>query len=100
MGSDPSKPREIHMDDGRCYVVGYSGRNSHEPKMIAKEFAIVLRSEPDFHDVDGACSWTSAIQKVRKRLPNIDLNGTAEEWLEQLKLGSSKVRFEDLLLQK
>ena len=36
-------------------AVGYSGRRSHDPKMISNKFTRVLRSEPNFHDVDGAC---------------------------------------------
>ena len=54
----------------------------------------VPRPEPNSHDVDGACLWTSVIQKVGKRFPNLDPNVTAEKWLEQLQLESNGVRFE------
>ena len=65
----------------------------HEPKK-SKEFTRAPRSDPHFHDFDGACLWTSITQKKRTRLPNIDPKFTAEPWLEQLKFGSNGVRFE------
>ena len=65
--------------------------------MISGEFTRFPRSEPNFHDVYGACSWTSVIQKGSKRLPNIDPHVTAEQWLEQFELRSSGVRFETQL---
>ena len=34
-GEDTSKPLEIHIGDGRWYVVGYNMRSSHGPKMIS-----------------------------------------------------------------
>ena len=43
------------------------GRNSHEPRMICKGFTRVLRSEPIFHDLDGASLWTAVIVKVREK---------------------------------
>ena len=46
--------------------------------MISKEVRRVLRSEPNVHDVDGACFWTAVTQKVRRMFPNID----PEEWWE------------------
>ena len=90
-GEDTSKPLQIHIGETRWNPFGYSGRISHEPKMFSKEFSSVLRSEAAFHDVDGACVWTSVTQKVRKRLPNFHPNLSAEQWLEQLKLCSSRV---------
>ena len=91
-GKDTSKPCELLIGERRWYTIDYSERNSPEPKMISNEFARILRSEPNFHDVDGACLWRLVVQKVRERLPNIDPNVTAEKWLEQLKLGSNRVR--------
>ena len=41
-----SKSREIHIGERRWYVVGYSGRSSHEPRMIPKEHTKQLRSGP------------------------------------------------------
>ena len=52
---DKSKPLDILIGEGRRYDVGYSERNSHEPFLISKECTRVQRSEPHFHDVDGAC---------------------------------------------
>ena len=75
-GKDTSKAREIHSGGG-C---GYSGRNSYEQQVISKEFTRISRSKPGFHEIE--------------RLPNIDPNVTTELWLEQLKLGSNRVRFE------
>ena len=69
---DKSDPLDIHMGASRWYVVGYSHRNSHEPQMISKEYTRNLRSEPHFRDVDGSCPRRSVMQKVRKRLQNID----------------------------
>ena len=66
--------------------------NSHQLSIKSKEVTRVLRSEPNLHDVDSACLWTQITQKVWKRLPNIDPNVTAEQWLEQL-MGSRRVRF-------
>ena len=61
--------------------------------MISKAFTIISRSEPNFHDIDGPCLWTSVRQKVRNRLPNIDPNVTAEVCSTFL-LRSIRVRFE------
>ena len=66
-GKDTSKPRATHSGERRWYVGGCSGRNSHGPKMISKEFTSVLRSDPKYHDVDGTCVWMSDAQKVRKK---------------------------------
>ena len=60
------------------YVAEYIERNSHEQNMISKQFTRILRSEPNFHDVDVACAWMSVMQKVKRRLPNIDLSVTAQ----------------------
>ena len=49
------KPIEIHIDETLWYVVGYSERNLHVPKMIAEKVTRVLRPEPHFHNIDGAC---------------------------------------------
>ena len=57
------------------YTIGNSEINSHEPKMISKEFAGVLSSEPHVHDVDGA-------RPKRK----FDTKFAAEQWLEQRRL--------------
>ena len=51
--------------------------------MISKEFTRILWSEPDFHDIDGACPWNSVLVKVMNKLPNIDPRSAAEAWLEQ-----------------
>ena len=67
-------------DDGKA--VGYT-ENSHEPKMISKAFTMGLRSEPHFHDVDGACHWQLVKQKFRNRFSKIEPNITAGQWLEQ-----------------
>ena len=56
-----SKLREIHMDERRWHVVGYSGRNSHEPKMIFKEFQ---DQSHNFLSVDGVCQLCVVIQNV------------------------------------
>ena len=85
---------EIHIRERRWCVVGDSEIISHDPKIIAKGLARVLRSEPHFHDVDGACQWRFVIQKVWERLSDIDPKFTAEQWPEQLQLGSNEVRFE------
>ena len=39
---DTLKPHEVRNGERRWYVVGYSGRNSHEPKMISKEYEEVV----------------------------------------------------------
>ena len=93
-GKVTSKPHEIQSGERRWYVVGYSERDSQRPMMISKEFTIIMRSEPYVHDVDGACQWCLAIQKVRERFPNFDLRFTSKQRLEQLKLGSNRIRFE------
>ena len=67
-GKDTSTPREVDVGERRWYVVAYTGRNVHEPKMIPKELTKVLRSGPHFHDVDGASLWTSVIQKSYGRV--------------------------------
>ena len=64
---DTSKPREIPIDERRWFSIGKGERNSNEPKMTSKEFTRVPRSEPHFHDVDGACQWSSVTQKVLER---------------------------------
>ena len=55
--------------------------------MISEEFTGMLRPEPHFHDVDGACQWQFVMLRVRQPLPNIDGNVTGEEWLEQFLIG-------------
>ena len=74
--NDHSKQLEFPIGERRWYVVSYSESISHESKMIAEEVTRTLR------------------QKVRKRVPHIEPNFTAEAWLEQLKWRSSRVRFE------
>ena len=59
-------------------------------EMVSKEVTIILRSEPHFLGVDGACQG----QSVRNGLLNIDPNFTADEWLEHMNFGSKRVRFE------
>ena len=83
-GKDTSKPREIHIGQRNWFSVGYSGRNSHEPEMISKEFKRGVRPEPHFHDVDGAGQWCSVIQKVLEKFPNIDSKFIAKQWLNSL----------------
>ena len=82
---------EINVGERRWNAIGHSGSNSHELKMISKAFTNVLRLEPNFHGVDGACLWTVVIKKVRDRLPNIDPNVTAKQWVDQSKLGSKRL---------
>ena len=60
--------------------------------MISNEITRFLRPEPHFRDGVGACLWMSVKQKVRNRLPHIDPNIAAEDWMEQFKLGSKRVR--------
>ena len=43
---------------------------------------------------------TAPAMAVRNRLPNIDPNVTAEEFLEQIQLGSNGFRVETLLAQE
>ena len=60
--------------------------------MISRE--LLLRSEPHFHDVDGACQWISVKQKAVERLLIVDPKFTAEQWSEQMKFGWNRVRVE------
>ena len=62
-------------------------------KMISTRFTQILRSEPNVHDMDGACPWNLVLEKVTKKFPNFDPNTTTVEWLKKLKIGSSRVRF-------
>ena len=45
-------PHVIHIGERRLKIIGYSGLHSLEP-MMSKEVARVLRSEPNYHDIDG-----------------------------------------------
>ena len=61
--------------------------------MISKAFMRIQRSDPNFHDVDGACLWTSVIEESQGKAFNIDPNVTSEQWLEHLMLRSKKSPF-------
>ena len=37
--------------------------------MISKEFPNIRRSEPNVHEVDGACLWTSVILELSGNAP-------------------------------
>ena len=41
----------------------HSDRYSRSQLMISKAFSNILRSEPNLHDIDGACPWTLALEK-------------------------------------
>ena len=71
--------------------VGMKSARAQDDLQITHESFFFLRSAPNFHDVDGACLWRSVMRKVKKRLPSIDPN---DKWLEQIQLGSNRVRFE------
>ena len=75
-------------DDGMQWDTAKESKESrNERKMTSKQFARILRSETSCHDTDGACTWRSVTLNIRNRLPNIDPNVTAEEWLEQILTG-------------
>ena len=80
---DTSKRCEIHIGERRWYYVCHCERDSHEPKNISKLFTRTPRSEPHFHDIDGACHLCLVIQTVRERFPKMDQKFTAEHVLEQ-----------------
>ena len=48
------QPLDIPIGKRRWCAVRYSDRTSHGQKMVSKEFSRFLRSESNFHDVDGA----------------------------------------------
>ena len=50
--------------------------------MISKGFTDISRSEPDFPEIDGHCSWSLVLKKVTRKFPKIDPNTSAEERLE------------------
>ena len=89
-----SDPLDTPIGESRWYAVGYSERHSHEQKIIFKKVTMIHRSELNFHHIDGVCPWNSVVENIMKKLPNIDPRSTAEAWVEQLKLGSKRVRFE------
>ena len=79
----------------RCIgPLDHSDRYSQSQTMISKAFTDILRSEPNLHDIAGACPWALALEKVMRKFPNIDPHTTAEEWLEKLKMGSNRVCLE------
>ena len=59
--------------------------------MISKEFPNIRRSEPNVHEVDGACLWTSVILeslgKAPKHRPEVHRRtvvGTVEIGMEDI----------------
>ena len=60
--------------------------------MMSKHFTNVLRSGPNFHDIEGACHLV--LEKFMRKCPNFVPNTTAKEWLEILTMGSNRIRFE------
>ena len=82
----PRPPDQLHPRSARFRQARYRGTDC---------FPVDISARPNFHDEDGVCLWTAVIQKVRRRLPNIDPNVAAEERLEPLKLGSCWYKSDD-----
>ena len=76
-------------DCSTCWTAG-----AHEPKMTPKNSQEFSDQRRFSTTLTALAYGRQSYRKCRRRLPNIDPNGTAEEWLEQLMLGSNKVRFE------
>ena len=55
------------MGERRSYVVGHSGRNSLEPKMISKAFTKIMRSEPHFNGAVDVIHAESSGQAPKQR---------------------------------
>ena len=93
--NDSSDPLDFSFGGRRWYIMGYSERYWQSEKMISKERTNMLRSEPNFHDIDGACPWTLVLVKVMRKFPKVGPKTNAEERLEELKMGSNRVRFQN-----
>ena len=60
-----------------------------------KVFTIVLRPEPHFHDVDGACKWCLVVQKVPRQFPDVDPKVTVETVVGTFFIGIEQTPFCD-----
>ena len=72
----------IAIGQRRWFSLEYSERCSHGQKMISKQCTTILRSQPTFHDMDGACP-----------MPNMDPRSTTEAWLERFSAGIEQSPF-------